>query len=487
MTESTKLLHVISAGQQDVSSTSSADVFDRHNRPCTRRNIILSSLEKKYSNIISFTTPTTTKSSGDDDEEDSTTTASLLLTELYSIIHDTAMIQFLCTAYSKWKDMGPPWDKDNCHPSWDENSGTVPPLVPLHSAFRRNSNVDGSERPSTNVMGAIGYYATDMITPIVGGLMNELVEDAYVICTAVHSVFTTTPANTTANNTTGGVSYAVTTHPGHHASYDCFGGYCYLNNAALAARLLQRQIETGKSILNDDGVMDAANYWTDDDNGDDDDDGGDDHLSTKKSKLSTSSSLSQHNHHCPRVAILDVDYHCGNGTASIFYDCPDIFVCSIHCDPEIDYPWNSGFADQIGVGEGVGTTLHIPLPKGSSWHVDGDDRDSPSNSSSYKRALIQAMVAIIKFEPHALVVSLGLDTYKGDAVAVNRGGFLMSGDDYTLMGMYIGKCMMGKNIPCVFVQEGGYKMDVVGDAAADVVGGYAIAVSGGAIADDLVM
>ena len=486
MTESKKLLHVVSAGRQNVSSTNSADVFDRHNRPCTRRNIILSSLENKYSKIVSFATPTTpvVKSSGggnNRDEED----ASPILTELYSIIHDTSMIQFLCTAYSRWKTMGPPWDKDNCHPSWSETSGTVPPLVPLHSAFRRRNgnNDDGSERPSTNVMGAIGYYATDMITPIVGGLVHELIEDAFVICTAVHSVFSTT--TTTSNDASASVSYAVTTHPGHHANYDCFGGYCYLNNAALAARLLQRQIETGKSILNDDGVIDAANYWTDDH----DDDDGDDHFSIKKSKLSTSSSSLLSQLHRPRVAILDVDYHCGNGTASIFYDRPDIFVCSIHCDPEIDYPWNSGFADQTGVGEGMGTTLHIPLPKGSAWHDDDDDDDdddnSSSGSSSYKRALKQAMETISKFEPRALVISLGLDTYAGDAVAVNRGGFQLSGDDYFKMGVYIGKCMMDKNVPCVFVQEGGYKMDVVGDAAADVVGGYAIAVSGNAIADEL--
>ena len=70
-------------------------------------------------------------------------------------------------------------------------------------------------------------------------------------------------------------------------------------------------------------------------------------------------------------------------------------------------------------------------------------------------------------------------------MAVKRGGFQLSGDDYFKMGVYIGKCMMDKNVPCVFVQEGGYKMDVVGDAAADVVGGYAIAVSGNAIADEL--
>ena len=89
------------------------------------------------------------------------------------------------------------------------------------------------------------------------------------------------------------------------------------------------------------------------------------------------------------------------------------------------------------------------------------------------------MSAIVQFDPRALVVSLGLDTYDGDNVAVNRGGFKLHGTDYYEMGMFMGKHMKGRNVPCVFVQEGGYKMDVVGDAAADVVGGYAIGVGDG--------
>ncbi len=90
------------------------------------------------------------------------------------------------------------------------------------------------------------------------------------------------------------------------------------------------------------------------------------------------------------------DYHCGNGTASIFYQDPSVLVVSIHCDPEWEYPFHSGYADQRGKSKGLGTTLHIPLPPRTTWEV------------SYKSALEKAMEAIQSHDSQALVVSLGL-------------------------------------------------------------------------------
>ena len=104
-----------------------------------------------------------------------------------------------------------------------------------------------------------------------------------------------------------------------------------------------------------------------------------------------------------KVAILDVDYHCGNGTISIFWDRPDVFVASIHADPSGDYPWNSGFADQIGEGPGEGKTLNLPLTPGAGW-------------AEYEKALRAALAAIKDFGAEAIVVSLGLDTHRDDPV-----------------------------------------------------------------------
>ena len=88
------------------------------------------------------------------------------------------------------------------------------------------------------------------------------------------------------------------------------------------------------------------------------------------------------------------------------------------------------------------------------------------------------MNAILAYDVSGLVVSLGLDTYEGDSVAVNRGGFKLKGLDYFEIGKCMGTFLKGKNIPILFVQEGGYKMDVVGEAAAHVVGGFAIGAGG---------
>ncbi len=146
--------------------------------------------------------------------------------------------------------------------------------------------------------------------------------------------------------------------------------------------------------------------------------------------------------------------HCGNGTASIFYDDPSVLVISIHCHPDYDYPFHSGFEEEIGVGEGEGTTLHLPLLPNTTW-------------KEYNVAMEQAMKKVQSFDAEALVISLGLDTHEGDPCAIRRAGFHMSGNDYVEMGQWIGS--YASKIPIVVVQEGGYRMDKVPSAASDVI------------------
>ncbi|KAL9188851.1 hypothetical protein ACHAXT_011341 [Thalassiosira profunda] len=431
-------LHVISSELPPPGDTTSAplaagvaanDEFDRHNKPRLRQRLILTALQERYPDA-SFAAPPPAAAAAPDGCD---------LPRLYGRVHDEQMVAFLLDAWSQWEAMGPRWDRDNCLPSAttadaaDGNQdASPPPLVPCHSAFRRgNSNI---ERPSSNVMGAIGYYCTDFITPIVATLAGELRQDAAIICSAVDRACDTRD-----------VVYAVTTHPGHHASADCFGGYCYLNNAALCARLLQRRLEpgTGDRIIGGEDGKIASNFsWND---------------SPRRGVIAP-------------VAILDIDYHCGNGTASIFYGDFDVLFCSIHCTPDVEYPWNTGYEDQNGAGAGKGETLHIPLAPGASWE------------NSYKPALEKALRAIVEFGANALVVSIGLDTHEGDKVAVNRGGFELSGKDYYQMGRCMGSHIAKfdadaeDDMPVVFVQEGGYRIDVVGSVAADVVGGFAAAI-----------
>jgi acetoin utilization deacetylase AcuC-like enzyme len=183
-------------------------------------------------------------------------------------------------------------------------------------------------------------------------------------------------------------AYALCRPPGHHAAADLYGGYCYLNNAAVAARSLQS--------------------------------GGD------------------------RVAILDIDYHHGNGTQSIFYADPGVMYASLHADPEEEYPFYWGGRGEAGEGAGQGSNRNWPLPQGT------DD-------AAYLDALGQALAEVTRFAPRWLVVSAGLDTVAGDS----EGGFQL-----TRAGLVaIGQRIAALGLPTVIVQEGGYQLDRLGDDA----------------------
>jgi GNAT superfamily N-acetyltransferase len=180
------------------------------------------------------------------------------------------------------------------------------------------------------------------------------------------------------------MAYALVRPPGHHAERRAFGGFCYFNNCALAAQFLR---------------------------------------------------------HHGRVALLDIDYHHGNGQQDIFYDRPDVLTVSIHGDPAFAYPYFSGFRDEVGAGEGAGFNLNLPLPEA----VDGD---------RYRRTLAAALRHIAEFEPDFLVVAFGLDTAKGDPT----GTWSLTRNDFKLNGRMIGDL----GTPVLVVQEGGYRTRTLG-------------------------
>jgi acetoin utilization deacetylase AcuC-like enzyme len=191
-------------------------------------------------------------------------------------------------------------------------------------------------------------------------------------------------------------AYALCRPSGHHAYADMAGGFCYLNNAAIAAEDLRRER--------------------------------------------------------PRVAILDVDLHAGNGTEGIFYHRPDVLFVSIHADPADFYPFFAGHAHERGEGQGLGYTLNLPLPLGA-----GDE--------AFLAALERAGQTIRAFAPGALVVSLGLDAFEGDplrGLAVTTGGF---GE----IGAAIGRLAL----PTVLVQEGGYPSPELGANLVRFLQGFA--------------
>jgi acetoin utilization deacetylase AcuC-like enzyme len=189
-------------------------------------------------------------------------------------------------------------------------------------------------------------------------------------------------------------AYALARPPGHHAATDSYAGYCFLNNAAIAA---------------------AA--WAD---------------------------------RSARVAILDVDYHHGNGTQQIFWERADVCVVSLHADPAREYPFFSGYADERGAGSGDGTTHNYPLPLGTDW-------------AGYAPALDDAVSVIGRYAPDGLIVSLGVDT-----AAEDPDTFRLVADDYPRLGAAIARL----RLPTVFVQEGGYDLGVLGRNVVGVLRGF---------------
>lgn len=193
-------------------------------------------------------------------------------------------------------------------------------------------------------------------------------------------------ALTAARELVGGwrLAYALVRPPGHHAERRSFGGFCYFNTAAV-----------------------AAHY------------------------------LSQHG----KVALLDIDYHHGNGQQDIFYRRADVLTVSIHGHPRFAYPYFTGFEEERGEGPGEGFNLNLPLPEAR----DGEQ---------YKKALARALSAIRRFDPVFLVVALGLDPAKGDPT----GTWSLTGRDFEANGRLLGEL----GLPTLVVQEGGYRTRTLG-------------------------
>jgi acetoin utilization deacetylase AcuC-like enzyme len=184
--------------------------------------------------------------------------------------------------------------------------------------------------------------------------------------------------------------------PGHHAAADYCGGYCFVNNAAVAAQWLRDQ--------------GAA-----------------------------------------RVSILDIDYHHGNGTQSIFYDRDDIQFVSLHGDPRQEYPYFLGYADEIGHGGGEGFNVNYPMVWGTGFDVWG-------------QALRDACHEIVSYSPEAVVVSLGVDTFEKDPISQ----FKLKSADY----IKAGEIIAGLEKPTVFLMEGGYAVAEIGMNAVNVLSGF---------------
>jgi len=269
-------------------------------------------------------------------------------------VHDAGYIDFLQSAHAEWLEQGREGD-------------AIGYAFPVRG--RRPLKHD-------RIDARLGQYGFDAASPISTGTWTS----AYWAAQSALSGLGAIIAGETHQ------AFALCRPPGHHSGADYFGGYCYLNNAAIAARAAQ-----------------AAGHGP--------------------------------------VAILDVDYHHGNGTQDIFYEDGRVLFASIHADPKSDYPYFWGHADEVGAGDGEGTTFNQPLPRGTTWEA-------------YGPALDKALDRIAALGAKTLIVSYGADTFEKDPISE----FKLTTDDMHRIGAKV--CTLG--LQTLTVMEGGYRIDALG-------------------------
>lgn len=268
-------------------------------------------------------------------------------------VHDDAYLAFLETAWHRWREAG-------------FEGEAIAQVFPARRM---------TQRLPRDIEGALGYFALAAETAITEGTWEAALAAKDVALTGAECLLAGEAA-----------AFALCRPPGHHAARDLFGGYCFLNNAAIAAeRLRERGLE--------------------------------------------------------RVAVLDVDFHHGNGTQDIFYERPDVLFVSWHGDPDDTFPHFSGWVDERGSGAGDGATHNYPLPQGTDWQ-------------RYAAALDDGLGHVRRFGAEAVVVSLGLDTFEGDPL----GFFTLGTDDFGRLGAELA----GLGLPTLYVLEGGYAVDALG-------------------------
>jgi len=272
-------------------------------------------------------------------------------------VHDRGLVDYLGHAWS----------------TGDQKPGAA--IIPDTIAhFALHSGIVGTHRPSTP-SAQQGYYCFDTTTP--------MVEGTYAAARAAVDVALTTADLVVDGHT---IAYGLCRPPGHHAAHAVYGGYCFLNNAAIAAQYALEKV-------------------------------------------------------ADRIAVLDIDYHHGNGTQQIFYDRGDVMYVSLHADPNRAYPYFTGFADETGADAGAGTNLNLPLPEACS-------------GSRFFAALEAACDALTGFDPALLIVSLGVDTYRNDPIA----DFELTTSDQHEMGARIADGFSR----LIVLQEGGYDVEALG-------------------------
>ena len=278
-------------------------------------------------------------------------------------IHDKDFIEFLQVAWADW-----------------QAAGFKGEAMPTGWPARRMS-----QRIPTHIEGRLGYYALACETTISTGTWEAAYASAQVALTGARRL-----------NDGAKAVFSLCRPPGHHATTDMYGGYCFVNNAAVAA---QHLLDTGAK----------------------------------------------------RIAILDVDFHHGNGTQDIFDARDDVLFISLHGDPMDAFPHFLGHADETGTGAGNGYTVNYPLPPNTDF-------------AAWRAALQKALSHVADYAPDQLIISLGVDTFETDPISF----FKLKSEDFATYGADIASL----NLPTLFVMEGGYDIAEIGVNTVNVLQGF---------------
>ncbi|MDH3301094.1 MAG: histone deacetylase family protein [Acidimicrobiia bacterium] len=291
--------------------------------------------------------------------------------DLAEQVHDAEYVEFLTLCWDRWSAEGR---------GATQAMGFTWPATGLRDV-----------RPGT-LDGQLGYYSFAADCSIGPDTWNSVAISAAAAQTAARLV----AERTETEPDRPAATFALCRPPGHHAGRRQFGGYCYLNNAAIAAQALR-------------------------------------------------------NRAFERVAVLDIDYHHGNGTQSIFYERADVAFCSIHADPVEEFPYFSGFADETGSDHGDGHNLNLPLPPGTG-------------PSEWMATLDRAIDWVRDHDPDAVVISAGVDTHENDPIST----FKLPTPVYPTIGTRLASLAL----PTVLVMEGGYATDELAENVAGLLHGF---------------
>ena len=285
-------------------------------------------------------------------------------------VHADHYLTFLQSAYARFVEL-------------PNHGPEVLPNVHPYVGAGRDLSRSGPPRP-TGIIGQAGWYLGDLGCVIMEGTFRAAYAAAQTAIGGAEAVIAGEQA-----------VFSLCRPPGHHAYADRASGFCYLNNAAIAAEVLRRTFS--------------------------------------------------------KVAIIDFDTHHGDGTQAIFYGRGDVLYGSVHTDPSAYYPHYAGYEDETGVGEGLGANLNVPL----SW---GSDDEAFINANERLCSAVRA------FQARALVLSAGWDAHAADPLSrltVTTQGFRRIGE------------IWGKlKLPTLIVQEGGYSLEVINDAAPAFVAAF---------------